>query len=53
MTRRITWTDVSYFAVIGVLTLTPYSYWKQTHAIHHSTSTVAVTCVVPKKNWGA
>src|SRR3989344_4020836 len=25
-------------AVIGVLTLTPYTYWKQTHAIHHSTS---------------
>jgi omega-6 fatty acid desaturase (delta-12 desaturase) len=25
-------------AVIGVFTLTPYTYWKQTHAIHHSTS---------------
>lgn len=25
-------------AIIGVLTLTPYTYWKQTHAIHHSTS---------------
>jgi omega-6 fatty acid desaturase (delta-12 desaturase) len=25
-------------AVLGVLTLTPYTYWKQTHAIHHSTS---------------
>lgn len=25
-------------AMIGVLTLTPYTYWKQTHAIHHSTS---------------
>ncbi len=24
--------------VLGVLTLTPYSYWRQTHAIHHSTS---------------
>jgi acyl-lipid omega-6 desaturase (Delta-12 desaturase) len=24
--------------VIGVLTLTPYDYWRQTHAIHHSTS---------------
>ena len=23
---------------IGVLTLTPYSYWRQTHAIHHATS---------------
>jgi omega-6 fatty acid desaturase (delta-12 desaturase) len=25
-------------AVIGVASLTPYSYWRQTHAIHHSTS---------------
>jgi omega-6 fatty acid desaturase (delta-12 desaturase) len=25
-------------AVIGALTLTPYAYWKQTHAIHHATS---------------
>lgn len=25
-------------AFIGVLTLTPYSYWKQTHALHHATS---------------
>ena len=25
-------------AFIGVWTLTPYAYWKQTHAIHHSTS---------------
>jgi omega-6 fatty acid desaturase (delta-12 desaturase) len=25
-------------AVIGVLSLTPYTYWKQTHALHHSTS---------------
>lgn len=25
-------------AVIGVLTLTPYSYWRRTHAIHHATS---------------
>jgi acyl-lipid omega-6 desaturase (Delta-12 desaturase) len=25
-------------AVLGVLTLTPYRYWKQTHAIHHATS---------------
>jgi omega-6 fatty acid desaturase (delta-12 desaturase) len=24
--------------VIGVLTLTPYEYWRQTHAIHHATS---------------
>ncbi|MBI3565287.1 MAG: fatty acid desaturase [Elusimicrobia bacterium] len=25
-------------AVLGVLTLTPYSYWKETHAMHHATS---------------
>ena len=24
--------------VIGVLTLTPYGYWRRTHAIHHATS---------------
>jgi acyl-lipid omega-6 desaturase (Delta-12 desaturase) len=24
--------------VLGVLTLTPYSYWRRTHAIHHATS---------------
>lgn len=24
--------------VIGVLTLTPYDYWRHTHAIHHATS---------------
>jgi omega-6 fatty acid desaturase (delta-12 desaturase) len=24
--------------VIGVLTLTPYHYWRKTHAIHHATS---------------
>nr|QQZ49370.1 fatty acid desaturase [Phenylobacterium glaciei] len=24
--------------VIGVLTLTPYDCWRQTHAIHHATS---------------
>ena len=24
--------------VIGVLTLTPYDYWRSTHAIHHATS---------------
>jgi acyl-lipid omega-6 desaturase (Delta-12 desaturase) len=24
--------------VIGVLTLTPYDYWRRTHAIHHATS---------------
>lgn len=25
-------------SLIGVLTLTPYSYWQRTHAIHHATS---------------
>ena len=25
-------------AVIGVITMIPYSYWKKTHAIHHATS---------------
>ncbi len=25
-------------AVLGVLTLTPYRYWRRTHAIHHATS---------------
>ena len=24
--------------VIGVLTLTPYDYWKRTHAAHHAAS---------------
>ena len=24
--------------VIGVFTLTPYDYWRRTHAIHHATS---------------
>lgn len=24
--------------VLGVLTLTPYDYWRQTHAVHHATS---------------
>jgi omega-6 fatty acid desaturase (delta-12 desaturase) len=24
--------------VLGVLTLTPYAYWRKTHAIHHATS---------------
>ena len=24
--------------IIGVFTLTPYEYWRQTHAIHHATS---------------
>lgn len=25
-------------SVLGVLTLTPYQYWKKTHAMHHATS---------------
>lgn len=25
-------------AIIGVFTLTPYTYWKKTHSIHHSTA---------------
>ncbi|NIP15295.1 MAG: fatty acid desaturase, partial [Gemmatimonadetes bacterium] len=25
-------------SVIGVLMLTPYHYWRRTHAIHHGTS---------------
>jgi len=25
-------------AILGVLTLTPYSYWRKTHAVHHATS---------------
>jgi omega-6 fatty acid desaturase (delta-12 desaturase) len=25
-------------AVLGVITLTPYQYWRRTHAIHHATS---------------
>ncbi|MBI2615314.1 MAG: fatty acid desaturase [Gemmatimonadetes bacterium] len=25
-------------SMLGVLTLTPYQYWKKTHAIHHATS---------------
>lgn len=24
--------------ILGVLTMTPYAYWRQTHAIHHATS---------------
>ncbi|MDB5475458.1 MAG: fatty acid desaturase, partial [Phenylobacterium sp.] len=24
--------------LIGVLTMTPYGYWRRTHAIHHATS---------------
>ena len=31
-------TNNSVGRVIGVLTLTPYDYWRRTHAIHHSTS---------------
>ena len=24
--------------LLGVLTMTPYSYWKRTHAMHHASS---------------
>ncbi|MCG8454963.1 MAG: fatty acid desaturase [Holophagales bacterium] len=30
------WNDAIGY-VIGILTLTPYGYWKRTHAIHHAT----------------
>ena len=35
--RSSTASDVT-GALLGVLTLTPYHYWKRTHAIHHATS---------------
>ena len=28
--------------VIGVLTLTPYDFWRRTHAIHHSTQAISI-----------
>lgn len=31
-------TDHAVGAVLGVVTLFPYGYWKKTHAIHHATS---------------
>lgn len=34
-------------ALLGVLSLTPYSYWKQTHAVHHATSGN-----LDKRGWG-
>src|SRR6266481_3096294 len=35
---RSTWAADLTGSIIGVLTLTPYHYWKKTHAIHHATS---------------
>ena len=35
---RSTWAADITGSIIGVLTLTPYHYWKKTHAIHHATS---------------
>ena len=32
------WANDAVGAVLGVLTLTPYRYWRQTHAVHHATS---------------
>ena len=34
-------------SVLGVLTMTPYAYWRQTHAIHHATSGN-----LDKRGWG-
>jgi omega-6 fatty acid desaturase (delta-12 desaturase) len=33
-TRLTTWVG----SILGVVTLTPYHYWKKTHAMHHATS---------------
>ena len=35
---RQNWANDLVGRLIGVLTLTPYHYWRQTHALHHSTS---------------
>jgi omega-6 fatty acid desaturase (delta-12 desaturase) len=32
------WANDLLGAIVGVLTLTPYRYWRQTHALHHATS---------------
>jgi len=32
------WANDALGRAIGVLTLTPYAYWRRTHAIHHATS---------------
>jgi omega-6 fatty acid desaturase (delta-12 desaturase) len=35
---RTRWANDLVGSLLGVLTLTPYYYWKRTHAIHHATS---------------
>jgi omega-6 fatty acid desaturase (delta-12 desaturase) len=35
---RSRWANDTLGSVLGVLTLTPYHYWRRTHAIHHATS---------------
>jgi len=35
---RSSWAADITGSILGVLTLTPYHYWKKTHAIHHATS---------------
>ena len=35
---RSAWVSDTVGSIIGVLTLTPYHYWKKTHAMHHATS---------------
>ena len=35
---RSSWVADSIGSVLGIFTLTPYHYWKKTHAIHHATS---------------
>lgn len=51
-------------SLLGVLTLTPYSYWKKTHAIHHASAgnldrrglgdimTLTVAEYVARSGWG-
>ena len=51
-------------SILGVLTLTPYHYWKKTHAIHHATSgdldhrgfgdidTLTITEYFAQSRWG-
>ena len=35
---RTRWANEVVGSLLGVLTFTPYHYWKRTHAIHHATS---------------
>ena len=35
---RTRWANDVVGSILGVLTFTPYHYWKRTHAIHHATS---------------